>query len=56
MAATKAKRIIPKGYKYQEEDASKRKGWTLVRKSNINRNQACPCGSGKKFKHCHMAD
>jgi preprotein translocase subunit SecA len=19
----------------------------------VPRNQACPCGSGKKFKHCH---
>ncbi|WDQ35649.1 SEC-C metal-binding domain-containing protein [Paenibacillus marchantiae] len=19
----------------------------------IGRNDACPCGSGKKFKHCH---
>jgi preprotein translocase subunit SecA len=19
----------------------------------INRNSPCPCGSGKKFKHCH---
>jgi len=23
-----------------------------VKKSKINRNAACPCGSGKKFKHC----
>ena len=22
--------------------------------SNINRNDPCPCGSGKKFKRCHM--
>jgi preprotein translocase subunit SecA len=21
----------------------------------IGRNEACPCGSGKKFKHCHGA-
>ena len=20
----------------------------------IGRNKACPCGSGKKFKHCHL--
>ena len=25
-------------------------GW-----ENTGRNQACPCGSGKKFKHCHGA-
>jgi preprotein translocase subunit SecA len=23
--------------------------------ANISRNAACPCGSGKKFKHCHGA-
>jgi preprotein translocase subunit SecA len=23
--------------------------------SKVGRNQACPCGSGKKFKHCHGA-
>ncbi len=23
------------------------------RKTSIGRNEACPCGSGKKFKHCH---
>ena len=21
----------------------------------VSRNEACPCGSGKKFKHCHGA-
>ena len=21
--------------------------------SRVGRNDACPCGSGKKFKHCH---
>jgi peptide deformylase len=24
--------------------------------ANINKNDACPCESGKKFKHCHMKD
>jgi len=23
--------------------------------SNVSRNDDCPCGSGKKFKHCHGA-
>ncbi|HCL48976.1 MAG TPA: hypothetical protein DHW86_05610, partial [Rhodobiaceae bacterium] len=23
--------------------------------SKTGRNQPCPCGSGKKFKHCHGA-
>jgi uncharacterized protein YecA (UPF0149 family) len=28
---------------------------TPVRRTEpkIGRNDACPCGSGKKFKHCH---
>lgn len=47
---------IPKGFKYLEPDDTKRKGYTLVRKYNLSRNQLCPCGSGKKFKHCHMVD
>jgi preprotein translocase subunit SecA len=21
----------------------------------VGRNEACPCGSGKKYKHCHGA-
>lgn len=25
------------------------RGWTRVR-----RNDTCPCGSGRKFKHCHL--
>ncbi|BCL76698.1 protein translocase subunit SecA [Jeongeupia sp. HS-3] len=24
-----------------------------IRFAGVNRNDACPCGSGKKFKHCH---
>jgi uncharacterized protein YchJ len=24
--------------------------------SNARRNDPCPCGSGKKFKHCHGAN
>jgi preprotein translocase subunit SecA len=27
---------------------------TIVREQpKIGRNQPCPCGSGKKYKHCH---
>jgi preprotein translocase subunit SecA len=22
-------------------------------KKKVGRNEKCPCGSGKKFKHCH---
>ena len=24
------------------------------RQQRVGRNDPCPCGSGKKFKHCHM--
>lgn len=27
----------------------------MLEKKRIGRNQACPCGSGKKYKHCHGA-
>jgi preprotein translocase subunit SecA len=29
-------------------DESKPETW-----ANTGRNELCPCGSGKKFKHCH---
>lgn len=29
------------------------KNQPLVRNQMINRNDPCPCGSGKKYKHCH---
>lgn len=33
------------------EKEKKRK--PFIRKENIGRNDPCPCGSGKKYKHCH---
>lgn len=35
----------------QAEENKKRK--PFVKKENIGRNDPCPCGSGKKYKHCH---
>ena len=35
----------------QEEKQKKRK--PIVKKVNVGRNDPCPCGSGKKYKHCH---
>jgi len=32
--------------------AGEDKGWKAVA-AKIGRNEACPCGSGKKAKHCH---
>lgn len=32
-------------------------GHTLTRRTyKIGRNDPCPCGSGKKFKRCHLND
>jgi len=28
---------------------------TVVNKEKVGRNEKCPCGSGKKYKHCHGA-
>ena len=35
-------------------NASQPEGATVVRSGmKVGRNDPCPCGSGKKFKHCH---
>ncbi len=34
----------------EDRDPSKPSTW-----GKVGRNEACPCGSGKKFKHCHGA-
>lgn len=38
---------IDAGYEY-------RKGDTITRQRKIGRNDTCPCGSGKKYKRCHL--
>jgi preprotein translocase subunit SecA len=38
----------------QTQASGKAKVATFKRVAKIGRNQPCPCGSGKKFKHCHM--
>jgi hypothetical protein len=35
-------------------DAPKQQPYTNTEK--VGRNEPCPCGSGKKFKHCHAKD
>src|SRR5690625_5044668 len=35
------------------EGESEKKRQPFIRKENIGRNDPCPCGSGKKYKHCH---
>jgi len=44
----------------QEPDTERKKGTNmdeldfLGRKKNTGRNDPCPCGSGKKYKKCHL--
>ena len=46
---------------YEDEDVEKEKNtfdnvshrsFTVVNKKKVGRNEPCPCGSGKKYKHC----
>ncbi|MFS0645692.1 preprotein translocase subunit SecA [Siminovitchia sp. 179-K 8D1 HS] len=37
----------------REENGKKAKRKPIRRKENVGRNAPCPCGSGKKYKHCH---
>ncbi len=36
-----------------QQNETKKGGGTVVKKKKIGRNDPCPCGSGKKYKHCH---
>src|SRR5690625_1650766 len=35
------------------DESKKKPRKPYVKKENIGRNDPCPCGSGKKYKHCH---
>jgi preprotein translocase subunit SecA len=36
------------------EAATKKKAQPVVRHAQkVGRNDPCPCGSGRKYKHCH---
>lgn len=37
----------------EEGEEKKKKNKPVVRSEKIGRNDPCPCGSGKKYKHCH---
>jgi preprotein translocase subunit SecA len=39
-------RVVPA----EERDPKNPKSW-----GRVGRNEPCPCGSGKKYKHCHGA-
>lgn len=36
-----------------KEDGEKAKRKPVRKQENVGRNEPCPCGSGKKYKHCH---
>ena len=40
--------MVPKELSNEEEAGDMPEEWLKT-----GRNQPCPCGSGKKFKHCH---
>lgn len=55
-AATSAKQFGREGYNEamaQSQRQSAPKPKPIVAEKKINRNDPCPCGSGKKYKQCH---
>ncbi|GAA5417216.1 protein translocase subunit SecA [Paraliobacillus ryukyuensis] len=36
-----------------DDGKKQKKKQPIVRADNVGRNDPCPCGSGKKYKHCH---
>ncbi len=47
---------VDKGLRRQHAKALRTPGVTLIRQwPRIGRNDPCPCGSGTKFKKCHLA-
>ncbi|MFB1052255.1 preprotein translocase subunit SecA [Paraliobacillus sp. JSM ZJ581] len=36
-----------------DENKKEKKKQPFVKADNVGRNDPCPCGSGKKYKHCH---
>jgi len=43
---------VENGYDYEDEDDTVKRKFTVINKGKIGRNEPCPCGSGKKYKHC----
>ena len=38
---------------HKEEEKVSQETSVDVKEQKVGRNEKCPCGSGKKFKHCH---
>lgn len=39
--------------KRKEIYLAQKKSGTVIKEKKVGRNEPCPCGSGKKYKHCH---
>ncbi len=55
---TREKRTSKRAQRFFESEVGKRTLFHPSRKEPVHikkpgRNSPCPCGSGKKFKHCH---
>ena len=37
----------------EKKEVTNNKDTSLKEEKKVGRNEKCPCGSGKKFKHCH---
>ena len=37
----------------EKKEVADNKDTNLKEEKKVGRNEKCPCGSGKKFKHCH---
>jgi len=48
----KLTRIVPESQLGVESAQAAARGATITARRKLGRNDPCPCGSGKKFKHC----
>lgn len=46
---------VAKGQAVNPKEEGQQKKQPIRKKTNIGRNDPCPCGSGKKYKNCHGA-
>src|SRR5699024_7578464 len=44
---------VAKGQAVNPKEEGEVKRQPVRKKETVGRNEPCPCGSGKKFKHCH---
>jgi len=47
---------VKNGGMQRRREALESAGMTFVRAVKIGRNDPCPCGSGMKFKKCHIGN